>query len=167
VKTDGSVQEFRLRLIVARPGLRIGRYDISPPRLSTFLPRFEVPQDSWSDGYFWSRRAYVVYRFRDPTGEPLGHRFDAVSGVEFSTGGVTFRDLILDWWALADGRLVEEDGEEFEELVSTGDLKPADIDRALSARRTIRRDYRRIIAEISTLEDEFKIPAGRAAPGSG
>jgi hypothetical protein len=90
-----------------------------------------------------------------------------VSGVEFSTGGVTFRDLILDWWALADGRLVEEDGEEFEELVSTGDLKPADIDRALSARRTIRRDYRRIIAEISTLEDEFKIPAGRAAPGSG
>ena len=74
--------------------------------------------------WFWPARNYNLYRMRGPDGAPLAHRFDAVSAVVIEDDAVTYRDLALDWWVTADGALIEEDRDEFDELVREGRLTP-------------------------------------------
>lgn len=115
----------------------------------------EVPPGTVSHGYFWTRRPYNVYRFRSPGGQLLGHRFDAVADVTFAEDEVRYRDLVLDWWSLADGALIEEDRDELDGLVAAGTFSAEDQAAALSAARQVFSRYRHIIDEVEALEAKY------------
>ena len=152
VKPDGSVQEFALEFLGRTGGVEAGRYRLPPrPTRSPKVP-FPLPASACSDGYFFRNRPYSVYRFRAPGGAVLGHRIDAVADVELTPDSVTYRDLALDWWVLSDGRVTEEDGDEFEALVAAAVFSPGDAVAALAARRAVQEDWDAIEAELARLE---------------
>ena len=123
-----------------------------PPRLPV-----EVPAGSVSYGYFWARRPYNLYRWLDPQGKVIAHRFDAVADVRFGEDGLDYRDLILDWWALPDDTLLEEDRDELEDAIAAGAIAPADVARANEAARQVFSRYRHIIDEAVELERRWAI----------
>jgi len=123
--------------------------------------RIEVPPGSVSHGWFWTRRPYNLYRMRRPDGTLIAHRFDAVADVRLSPEAVEFRDLVLDWWATPDDTLIEEDREEFEELVAAGGLSTNDVAAANDAARAIFSRYRHVIDGVAAQERRLGI---RGAP---
>jgi hypothetical protein len=134
-------------LVIVRFLMRVGG---GPPRLPV-----EVPAGSVSYGYFWARRPYNVYRWLRADGTLIAHRFDAVAEVRIAEDSVRYRDLALDWWALPDGTLIEEDRDELEALAASGALSAADLDRANEAARQVFSRYRHIIDEVVALERKF------------
>lgn len=150
VKLDGAVQEFDLELLFRDARVVVGRYrprgGASPGRLPIALP-----PGSTSDGFFWAARPYVVYRFRDAAGVLLGHRIDAAS-TRLGAARVSFRDLVLDWWVLPGGAVIEEDAEQFSTAVAAGRLSAADRKRAARAARVARYGFGRLARELDALE---------------
>lgn len=155
IKPDGSVQEFRLEQLGRSSSVAVGRYRIQRSSSGSTRIPFQVPSGSTSDGYFWPRRPYVVYRFRAPSGRVLGHRVDAATEVRLLADVASYRDLALDWWVLPDGTVVEEDVEEFESLVEAGVLSAGDSARALMARRAVVGRWREVEAAIIRLEAQW------------
>lgn len=151
VKPGGEVREYELTLVIRRPGLLVARFPLVAGASSPHLAA-DIPPGSCSDGYFWARRPYVLYRFRGPDAAPIAHRLDAVSSVHLGDSTVTYRDLVLDWWVLPDGRLVEEDGDELEALLESGVLSAADARRARNAACHVLGRYRHIMDEVADLE---------------
>jgi hypothetical protein len=150
-KPDGSIREYHCRLAHATAALVIVRFEM-PDGGKQFAMPLQLPPGSWSFGYFWRRRPFNLYRMRGPGGVVLGHRFDAVRDVRFAPGEVTYRDLALDWWVLGDETLVEEDREEFEQLVASGTFSESDVAAANEAARQIYSRYRHIIDGVAILE---------------
>lgn len=157
VKPDGSVREYRCTLVRAEAGMVVVEFLMARGGAIAGTP-IEVPPGSISHGYFWRRRPYSVYRMRRADGEVFAHRFDAVTGVRFEPAAVTYRDLALDWWALPDGTIIEEDRDEFEAFVHAGVLSPSDARRALDAAQQVYSRYRHIINELAAFER--KVEAG-------
>lgn len=157
LKHGGQRIVYPTTLIHRRPGLVIVRFLMQkgggPPRLPV-----QVPPGSISYGYFWARRPYNVYRWLRPDGALIAHRFDAVDGVRISAEEVVYRDLVLDWWALPDASLIEEDRDELAELTAAGELSPRDLARANEAARQVFSRYRHIIDEVVELERRFITP---------
>ena len=149
-KPGGEVQSFPVTLIHRSPGLAVVRFVLPGPS-SPRIP-LRLAAGTLSDGYFWARRPYSVYRFQAPGGPPLGHRFDAVGDVRISAEAVDYWDLALDWWAFADGTLIEEDRDELTALAAAGVLSPADLARANRAARAVSSRYRHIIDECAAIE---------------
>ncbi|MCO5201746.1 MAG: DUF402 domain-containing protein [Chloroflexi bacterium] len=108
-----------------------------------------MPAGSVSYGYFWARRPYNVYRWLRADGTLIAHRFDAVTEVRIAGDSVRYRDLALDWWALPDGTLLEEDRDELEGLAASGALMATDVERANEAARQVFSRYRHIIDEVA------------------
>lgn len=150
-KPDGTVREYTCRLVHESPALVVIRYDM-PADGGGFVTPFALGPGSWSFGYFWARRPFNLYRMRDAQNQLLGHRFDAVTGVRFAPGEVSYRDLALDWWVLADDTLIEEDRDEFDALVAAGQLSASDAAAANDAARHIYSRYRHIIDDVAILE---------------
>lgn len=154
LKPGGERLAYDTGLVHRGPGLVIVRFLMQkgggPPRLPV-----EVPPGSVSNGYFWARRPYNVYRWLDPAGVLIAHRFDAVADVRITPAEVTYRDLALDWWALPDGTLIEEDRDELEALAQSGVLSARDVERANEAARQVFSRYRHIIDEVLELERRF------------
>lgn len=137
-------------LVIVRFLMRQGG---GPPRLPV-----EVPAGSVSYGYFWARRPYNVYRWLRADGTLIAHRFDAVAEVRIAEDSVRYRDLALDWWALPDGTLLEEDRDELEALAASGALSAADVERANECARQVFSRYRHIIDEVVALERRYVTP---------
>lgn len=140
----------------AWPRLAVIRFDL-PEGGSAFATPVDVPPGSVSDGYFWRRRPYNLYRMYGPDGNVLVHRFDAVTDVRLEGDVLSYRDLVLDWWVLPGGRVVEEDREELAGLVAAGVLSERDRARAEEAAREVLARYRHVI-------DEAEAEAGRFRP---
>ena len=151
IKSDGSVREYACELLHSEPNLVVVRYRVKGAATALALP-ITLPPGSTSDGYFWRHQHYNLYRFTAPDGTVLGHRFDAVTDVRFAPGLVEYRDLALDWWALPDGTLIEEDRDEFEGLVVAGVLSRSDIVATHDAARHVYARYRHIIDGVSAME---------------
>jgi hypothetical protein len=151
VKPDGTVADYELELLHRTAGLVVARFAIPGGVPPGRLP-FTAPPGSRSDGYFWAGRPYVLYRFRGPAGEVLAHRFDAAWDVDLRAGEVTYRDLVLDWWVLPDGRLLEEDRDQLASLLAEGVLTAVDEQRARRAARAVVSRYRHILDEVGELE---------------
>jgi hypothetical protein len=151
IKSDGSVREYACELLHAEPNLVVARYRVQGGATASSLP-IALPPGSTSDGYFWRRQHYNLYRFTGPDGAVLGHRFDAVIDVRFAPGLVEYRDLVLDWWALPGGTLIEEDRDEFEDQIAAGNLSPTDVAAAEDASRRIFSRYRHIIDGVAAFE---------------
>ena len=153
-KVDGRIEDYETELVYRDGRVAIVRFEVTkgggPPRLAV-----EVPPGSVSIGYFWARRPYSMYRWIGPDGNLLAHRFDAVGTVRISGGGVEYEDLVLDWWVLPDGTLLEEDREELDEAIARGVIAPAGVAKANEAARQIYSRYRHIIDEVEELERRF------------
>ncbi len=154
VKPDGTVREYSTELLHLGRGFALVRFRMlrggGPPEIPV-----AVPPGSISLGYFWTRRPYSLYRWRSPGGELLAHRFDAVTDVDIGPAGVSYRDLVLDWWVLPGDVLLEEDRDEFQHLVASGALTPRDRAAALAADREIHARYRHILDEAAQLEARY------------
>lgn len=148
---DGSVTDFACTLAFRATGLAVIRFEL-PGGSGAFDTPLHIPAGAVSVGYFWSRRPYNVYRIAGPDGEVVAHRFDAVTNVTISADVVSFRDLLLDWWALPDGTLIEEDRDEFERALAEGRLRGRDLDAARRAERAVLSRYRHIIDEVAGIE---------------
>ncbi len=150
IKPDGSVREYPCRLVDYNPRRAVLRFDfVEGGAFSTPLGPIEAGAVSY--GWFWAARPYDLYRILGAGGEVLGHRLEAVAGLRISPEVVEYRDLVLDWWALPDGCLVEEDREEFETLKAAGGLGAADVARAEAAARQVLGRYRHIIDEVERI----------------
>lgn len=150
-KPDGSWREYGCTLLYRDAGLVIVRFLMEKGGAIHGAP-IEVPPGSVSHGYFWKRRPYNLYRMRRADGSLIAHRFDAVTDVQIGAGGVSYRDLILDWWSLPDGTIFEEDRGELEQLQASGELLPGDLAIAEEAARQVWSRYRHIIDEAVILE---------------
>lgn len=151
IKPDGTVREYRCELVSVNAALVVVRYVLVRGSAGFDVPA-PFPPGSTSDGYFWLRKPYNLYRFRAPDGTVLAHRFDAVADVRYRPGVIEYRDLALDWWALGDDELREEDREEFDQLVAQGVLGGRDAKQAADAARQVFSRYRHIIDGAATIE---------------
>jgi Protein of unknown function (DUF402) len=151
-KPDGSVREYATTLVHQAPALLVVRFEL-PMGGSAFGTPVTIPPGSVSFGFFWPARPYSVYRFQGPAGEVVAHRVDAVTGVRFRGATVSYRDLALDWWVLPDGRVIEEDRDEFEALAPA--WPPGARAAAARAERAIAHRWRTIRAELDALAARF------------
>lgn len=156
IALDGSVADFACTLAFRRPGMVVVRF-VLPGGGGAYHTPVPVPAQALSFGYFWNRRPYNAYRILAPSGQLVAHRFDAVTDVRISADIVSFRDLVLDWWALPDGTLIEEDLPDFERAVAEGRIAGRDLDAANRARQAILSRYRHIIDEIEALQAHHNI----------
>jgi hypothetical protein len=150
-KVDGTIEDYETELVYRDGRVAIVRFEVTkgggPPRLAV-----AVPAGSVSFGYFWSRRPYSMYRWIGPDGSLLAHRFDAVGAVRIDPAGVDYQDLLLDWWVLPDGTLLEEDRDELEAAIASSAISAADAAKVNEAARQIYSRYRHIIDEVEDLE---------------
>lgn len=149
-KIDGSVREYPCTAALREPGMVVVRYLMrgGGPIPGTAI---QVPPGSTSFGFFWSTKPYNLYRMVDSHGEPFAHRFDAVADVAIGTHEVSYRDLVIDWWALPDETLIEEDREEYEALVRAGTISGSDREAARAATQAVYSRYRHIIDRAGAL----------------
>lgn len=151
-KPDGSWRTFGCLLVHdERPRLMVVRF-VMEPGGSVFGTPFEIPPGSISDGYFWARRPYNLYRLRRPDGRLIAHRLDAVADVRLGDTEIRYRDLVLDWWVGPDDRIVEEDRDELDELVRGELICAADVRAATAATVQVLGRYRHIIDEAERIE---------------
>ena len=150
-KPDGSWREYACTLLHREPGLVIIRFLMEKGGAIHGTP-IEVPPGSVSHGYFWKRRPYNLYRMRRADGSLVAHRFDAVTDVQIGDAGVSYRDLVLDWWTLPDGTIFEEDREELDRLLASGEVSARDQLIADDAAREVWSRYRHIIDDVGKLE---------------
>ena len=151
IKPDGTVREYGCTWLHRAPGLAVARF-VMPEGSGAFATPIPLPPGTTSDGYFWTARPYSVYRMSLPGGGIVAHRFDAVTDVVIDDAGVRYRDLVLDWWVLPDGTVIEEDVQELAELVAAGVVSNDDKRRAGAAGLHILSRYRHIIDGLATLE---------------
>jgi hypothetical protein len=161
-KADGTIREYRCELVGRLRGVVVIRYRIPAEARggAVFHPPIPLSGARWSDGYYWTRRPYNLYRFLDVGGQPVGHRLDAVAAVRVEDGAIAYRDLILDWWVRADGTIIEEDRDEFEAAVASGALSERDARAAEEAARQVLSRYRHIIDEAAAIERRLRRARG-------
>ena len=149
VKPDGTVREYGCSLLYLDATLAVVEF-----AMTLGLPGLpvEVPPGSISHGYFWARRPYNLYRMRRADNALIAHRFDAVTDVVLAATAIDYRDLVLDWWALPGGEFIEEDRDEYDDLLAVGGLDAADAAVTERAAHLVLSRYRRVIAEAAELE---------------
>lgn len=150
-KPDGTWREYSCTLMHHSPTLVVVRFVMARGG-AIFGTPISIPPGSVSDGYFWTRRPYNLYRMKDAEGAIIAHRFDAVTDVRIGGDNVSYRDLVLDWWVQPDGAVIEEDRDELEELRAAGKLTARDLERADEAARQVWSRYRHIIDDVEVLE---------------
>jgi len=149
---DGRVREYRCAWEYRSSRLAIIRYDIA--RGGVLADGVvTIPAGSRSYGYFWKGRRYGCYRFIGPENSGVvAHRFDALTRAAWTEDVLEYHDLLLDWWVTDDDVLLEEDRDEFEAAMESGEIGADDAKRALGAARDISSRYRHIIDDIAVLE---------------
>ncbi|MFN0095497.1 MAG: hypothetical protein ACKVVT_12080 [Dehalococcoidia bacterium] len=145
------MREYHCTWLHRETGLAVARFEL-PEGAGGFATPVVLPPGSVSDGYFWTQRDYSVYRMKGPGGQVVAHRFDAVANVVIDGLGVQYDDLVLDWWVLADGTILEEDADELAALARTGQLDPALERRAEATALQLFSRYRHIIDGLDALE---------------
>ncbi|OGO51121.1 MAG: hypothetical protein A2148_07150 [Chloroflexi bacterium RBG_16_68_14] len=152
---DGRVERFGCRLVARWPHLVVLCFGHAQKRRAGEVL---LPRGSRSYGFFWRRRPYLLYRMVEPDGRVIAHRFDVVERVRLGGGEVSYRDLLLDVWVDAGGRVWVEDEEEVAEHARRGLLSAAqrariERTRALLLRRhgAIAREAARLLSQVEGL----------------
>jgi uncharacterized protein len=152
-KLDGTEAVFSCDLLALSRTFAMVLFVVERP--SAFVTPVPLPRGTRSYGFFWRERPFNAYRFVAADGAVLAHRFDALTALTISRREIAYRDLVLDWWALPDDTLLEEDRDEYQSRVQDGTLTPADIRAAESASRDILSRYRHLIDELERLQHRF------------
>lgn len=150
---DGSAHRFDCELVLRRRHVVVVRFEHWENRSAG---GFSVPRGSRTDGFFWRRRPYSLYRMAGPDGRRIADRYDIVDGVRFGRDEVSYLDLLLDIWIAPDGRVRVEDEDEVEEAVRAGKLSRADRRRILAARDLVLRRHPTVVREAARLLAEAR-----------
>lgn len=145
---DGSAHHFDCELVLRRRDVIVVRFEHWEGRSAG---GFDIPRGSRSDGFFWRRRAYSLYRMTGPDGLAIADRFDVVEDVRFEEHEVSYLDLLVDIWVAPDGSVLIEDEEEVEDHVQHGRLSKPQLGRIERTTELLVRDHRRIIREAARL----------------
>ncbi|MEX2159473.1 MAG: DUF402 domain-containing protein [Dehalococcoidia bacterium] len=145
---DGSEHQFECELVLRRPDIVVVRFDHWEGRSAG---GFDIPRGSRTDGFFWRRRHYSLYRMTGPDARPIADRFDIVEDVRFEESEVSYLDLLVDVWVAPDGTVLVEDEDEVEDHLARGLLSQAQRDRIERTAALLKRQHRRIIYEAARL----------------
>ncbi len=145
---DGRVERHSLHLVLRRPHLVIAFYEFARG-LQT--DGFTFPRGSFSYGFFWKRRPYVMYRMLDPQGQLVANRFDVVEDVHLGEREVSYRDLLLDIWIDASGVVQVADEDDVADARREGALSNARLARIERTHNLLLRRHRVIAAEAERL----------------
>ena len=145
---DGRVERHSLRLVLRRPHLVVACYEFARG-LQT--DAFTFPRGSFTYGFFWRRRPYVMYRMLDPQGQLVANRFDVVEDVRLGERRVSYRDLLLDIWIDASGHVQIADEDDVADARREGALSSAQLARIERTQDLLLRRHRIITAEAERL----------------
>jgi hypothetical protein len=145
---DGSAHQFECELVLRRPDVVVVRFEHWGGRSAG---GFDIPRGSRTDGFFWRRRPYSLYRMTGPDALPIADRFDIVEDVRFAEREVSYLDLLVDIWVTPYGSVLVEDEDEVEDHVQRGLLSKAQQLRIERTAALLRRGHRRIIREAGGL----------------
>ncbi len=145
---DGRVERHSLRLVLRRPHLVVAFYEFAR---GFHRDGFIFPRGSYTYGFFWKRRPYVMYRMLDPQGQLVADRFDVVEDVYLGEREVSYRDLLLDIWIDASGHVQVADEDEVAEATREGALSNAQLARIERTHDLLLRRHRMIATEAERL----------------
>ena len=160
---DGREQTFATRLIAARPGLAVVRFDFTGSAYA-HAGGFTIPPGSYTTGFFWRGRTYNLYHITTVDGAPIADRFDVVEGVRIRAGGLEFTDLLLDLWVSPLGEARFEDEDEVREYRERGLLTDRQFATIERTSHYLARNHQRVIA--AALAPLRREPAGYQPPGA-
>ena len=149
---DGSADVFECELVQRRPHLVVVRFDHWRGRSAG---GFSFPRGSRTHGFFWSRRAYSLYRMTGPDGRPIADRFDVVEDVRLSASEVSYLDLLVDIWVGPDGAVLVEDEDEVAGHLDRGLLSNGQRDRIERTTALLLRRHGAIVREAARLLEEL------------
>ncbi|MCY4114865.1 MAG: DUF402 domain-containing protein [Chloroflexi bacterium] len=66
-------------------------------------PTISTNKGDISLGYYWSDRQYNVYHWLSPDQTTIGYYFNIVDAVMISDSGISWTDLVVDYWIGVDG----------------------------------------------------------------
>jgi hypothetical protein len=145
---DGGDERFACELLLRRAHVAVIRYQ-HRRRLSA--DSFTIPRGSHTDGFFWTRRPYGLYRMTGPDGRPIADRFDVLEDCRIGDREVSYLDLLVDVWVAPDGSVLVEDEDEMADHVRRGLLSPTQRKRIDRTKALLLRRHRRIIQEAARL----------------
>jgi len=145
---DGSADVFECELVLRRRHLVVVRFDHWRGRSAG---GFSIPRGSHTHGFFWSRRAYSLYRMTEPDGRPIADRFDVVEDVRLSASEVSYLDLLVDLWVAPDGAVLVEDEDEVADHLRRGLLSNAQRERIERTTALLLASHRRIVREAARM----------------
>jgi hypothetical protein len=155
---DGRVQSFECELLLARPGLRVVRFEHPA---ETAVGGFRFPRGSRTYGFFWRRRHYTLYRIVGPDGRLIAHRFDVVDQVRLRRSTVEYLDLALDVWLSPEGWLRVEDEDEVALHAERGILSTEQVSLIQRTRLLLEGRHESIVAEAARLLCSLRSHAGK------
>jgi len=138
---DGRVERHSLRLVLRRPHLVVALYEFAH---GLHTDGFTFPRGSYTYGFFWKRRPYVMYRTLDPQGQLVANRFDVVEDVHLGEREVSYRDLLLDIWIDVSGVVQVADEDEVALAQREGKLSVAQLERIDRTQELLLRRHRAI-----------------------
>jgi hypothetical protein len=145
---DGRLQSFECDLLLARPGLRVLRFEHPAEAV---VGGFRFPPGSRTYGFFWRRRHYTLYRIVGPDDRLIAHRFDVIDQVRLSRSGVEYLDLLLDVWVSPEGWLRVEDEDEVALHARHGVLSDEQLRLIQRTRLLLEARHQSIVAEAERL----------------
>lgn len=145
---DGRVERFACALVLRRPHLTVVRFTHARARSAG---GFAIPRGSHTDGFFWARRPYCLYRMWRPDGSHIADRFDVLEDCRIGGREVSYLDLLVDVWVAPDGSVTVEDEDEVTDHLRRGLLSKAQRGRIARTQALLLRGHRRIIREAARL----------------
>jgi hypothetical protein len=152
-KPDGKVSRYQCELVAGGTRFAMVLFRVTNP--GAFDTPVAIEPGTRSFGFFWAARPINAYRFVAADGTVVAHRFDAMADVRIKPDAIEYRDLALDWWALPDGTLLEEDRDEFEGLVAAGTFDRSEVAMVQKATQLVHSRYRHIIDELEELQRRY------------
>ncbi|MGE6551813.1 DUF402 domain-containing protein [Bacillus mycoides] len=77
--------------------------------------KLTIPKGSYTIAYYWEKRPYNLYVWRDQNGSYIGSYFNIVKNTYITDQVVSFKDLILDIMVLSNGEFFILDEDELPE----------------------------------------------------
>lgn len=145
---DGREQVFTTEGLLSSRRLAVVRFRFAQERR---VNGFLLPKGSYTLGYFWAYRHYLLYRFCRPDGTVLAYRFDIIDRARLRPGRIEYRDLALDIWVAPEGTVIIEDEDEVAAYAAAGRLTPADLALIERTKRLLIAQHPRITAEAAAI----------------
>ena len=155
LKADGTLKSYQCNLVYQHNNLRVLSF-VMPTGSTGFKTPISIPEGTISYGYFWLQRPYNIYRMKH-NDKVIAHRFDAISGLYYTSDSVWYRDLVLDWWLTPKGELIEEDRKELQNMLEAKQITFEDAAKAERAGKIIEKNKQRIMRELRSIEEKSNL----------